>query len=254
MRRFNRKFGIELEFGCEWSRLKRVASEIIKKVYGPRKYYAKEESFESDFKTDKWHIKIDFSSISELTTPISTIRDLDKIQQVVSYLRDKSVEPTEDCGFHVHFDISDIDQYHLMAGWMRSERAIFECTPSVRKDNYHCEKVLESKCMRSYIANFLKTKTDGAGSSSAISFEHYEERKTVEIRLGEGTNDPEFVRNWVLFFLHWIDSVKQQNPSLITCDKCNSLKYWELMDEMNITTKWVKEYMDIRHEKYKNVR
>lgn len=254
MRRGNRKFGIELEFDCSWDKLKGEAKHAIKKIYGRRKYYSKEESFSSDIYTDKWHIKIDYSDVSELTTPISTLDDMDNICKVITYLRDSGIGVNDSCGFHVHIDIKDIDQYKFMAAWLRSEKAIIQCFPKSRRDSYHCERILDKTTVKKYIASLLVSKTYEAGHGNSISLDNYEDRKTVEVRIAEGTNDPNFIKNWVLFLLYWMDSVKKMNPCLLTCDKCNVLKFNQLLEEMNINNNEVVSFMKKRYNKFKNIK
>ena len=242
----NRRFGIELEFGNEWKEIKEITSKIIKEVYGVRMYYARNESFKSTSRTNKWHIKTDFSASTEITTPISIRENLTKIYKVIAFLRDNGAFVTKDCGFHVHVDISDVDRYLLMAGWLASEKAIFSCFPKTRKNNDYCEKILNSRSAKSYIARILKEKTEMAISNNAISFEYYDERKTMEFRIAEGTTDPEFVRCWVNFILYWVDFIKTQNPCLITCDRCNIFSFDYLIEEMKIQDETIINFMKSR--------
>lgn len=251
MNRSNRRFGIELEFECPWEYLKKHAQKHIQKVYGPRKSYSKNDSFESNIHLDKWHIKVDgLSTISELTTPVSTQKDLKLIGNVVGGLQQCELNPSESCGFHVHIDIPDIDMYHFMASWMISERAIFSCFPLDRRKSSYCQKINDQpNASRSFISRLLEEKVDTSGHTDAVSFSNYEERKTVEIRIAEATDDPEFVVNWIEFLLYWIDYTKQQNPSLLPCRKCNSMSFEDLLEDIPMK-KSVVQFMRKRYEKY----
>ena len=251
MRKYTRKFGIEFEFECSWERLKKCASKAIKNTYGPRKYYAKEERFSSDFQTNKWHIKEENTAVSELTTPISTLRDVKSICEVIDELRKDLIRPQEDCGIHIHIDVPDIDIYHIMSGWLLSERAIISCFPAFRRRNGFCEKILDHpSASRSQIAKYLENKTDMATHSEAIDLTGYQDNKTIEIRLCEGSVDPEWIRAWIIFVINWVEFVKAKNPSLLPCEKCNSLDFEHLLDEMHLDKK-TESVMKDRYERYK---
>lgn len=251
MNRSNRRFGIELEFECPWEHLKKHAQKTIRKHYGLRKSYSRNDSFESIIHTDKWHIKTDgLSSIAEMTTPISTQSDLSNIYKVIRDLQEQELNPTENCGFHVHMSIPDINPYHFMSAWMIYEKSIFSCFPLDRRKSSYCQKINEQpQVSRSFISRLLEDKVANSGHTDAISFSNYEDRKTVEIRMAEGTDDPEFIVNWVEFLLYWIDHIKKQNPSILPCRKCNSVAFEELMEELPMK-KSVREFMEKRYEMF----
>jgi hypothetical protein len=251
MRRSKRGFGIELEFECPWEHLKKNATKAIREVYGNGKYYCRKDCFDSDNRLDKWHIKEDgLSSISELTTPVSYTTDLPKIKKVVKALGKCELNPSDACGFHVHIDIPDIDQYHFLAGWMIYEKAIFSCFPIDRRKSVHCEKILDyPQLSKSYIAKVLEQKLMESDHSHAISLSHYEERKTVEVRIGEGTDNEKFVVAWVEFLLYFAEHIKSFNPSLISCKKCNSVDFWEMIQNIRMKNS-VSDFMEERYQKY----
>jgi len=246
-----RKFGIELEFECAWKELRKSASRIINKVYGPKKYYAREATFESDTRLDKWHIKQDGGyDIAELTTPVSYKKDLIKIKRVVKGLRQEQLNPSDNCGFHVHLHIPDINQYHFLAGWMLCEKAILSCFPIDRRKSSYCEKIIEyPQQSKTLVANILEDKLNQSDHSHAISFCSYEERQTVEIRIAEGTDNEDFVVSWIEFLLCLTDHIKTINPCLISNNKCNSVLFDDLIDELHLT-KSTREYMMKRYERY----
>jgi len=249
MRRYSRRFGIEFEFECSWEKLRYHASRAINKVYGKRKYYSKKDKFASDFQLNKWHIKEENSGVAELTTPVSTLRDVPRICQVISNFEDK-IKPEDDCGLHVHIDVHDLDQYHIMSAWLLSEKSIIRCFPLTRRRNGFCEKIIDRpQISRSLIAKILEDETESASHGDAIDLTEYEERKTVEIRLCEGTTDTELIRAWVTFLIYWVDFVKKKNPSLLPCAKCNSLEFDDLLDQLKLD-KRTHMVMEERYEKY----
>jgi hypothetical protein len=190
------------------------------------------------------------SSIAELTSPVSVKKDLRLIKKVVKQLAKCDLNPSERCGFHVHIDIHDIDQYQFMAGWMIYEKAILSCFPLDRRKSSHCEKIVEyPQQSQSYVARLLEEKVIQTDHTGAISLFYYDERGTVEIRVGEGTDDADFVVNWVEFLLYFIDFVRKQNPCLITCHKCNSIHFDDLIKELPMK-KSVREFMIGRYNKY----
>jgi hypothetical protein len=93
----SRKIGVEFEFDSSWSNLKKSASKHIKSIYGKNQYYSHPDSFKSDFKTDKWHIKEDTSGLSELTTPISKKKDIKNIVKVIKRIHKDGITVSKDC-------------------------------------------------------------------------------------------------------------------------------------------------------------
>lgn len=252
MRRYSRKFGIEFEFECSWETLSWYATRAINKIYGKKNYYSKNERFTSDFKLNQWHIKQENTSVAELTTPISSLRDIPKICSVIKLLDNGKIRPQDDCGMHVHIDVHDIDQYHIMSAWLLCERAIISCFPPSRRINGFCDKILDSPMSsRSLVAKLLEDRTESSAHADAISLSEYEDRRTVEIRLAEGTLDAEWVRSWITFLMYWFDYFKKRNPSRLACEKCNSISFEELMDGVSPDRKTL-DSMNARYKKHHN--
>jgi len=200
----------------------------------------------------KWHIKEENVHISELTTPVSNLRDIPKICEVIKILDNGKIKPQDDCGMHIHTDIHDIDQYHIMSAWLLCERAIISCFPSSRRISGFCDKMLDSPMSsRSLVAKLLEDRTESSAHGDAISLSQYEERKTVEVRLGEGTVDPDWIRTWVTFLMNWFSYFKKRNPSRLACEKCNSLSFEELIEELKLDKK-SQAIMEERYQKYHN--
>jgi len=250
VRRGSRRFGIEFEFECSWERLRWYASRAVNKIYGKGRYYAKKDRFTSDFELDKWHIKEENNGVAELTTPVSRLRDIRSICEVIKSFHGK-FQPQDDCGLHVHIDVSDLDQYHIMGAWLLCERGIIRCFPQSRRRSGFCEKIIsDPHVSRNLIAKILEAETDSASHGDAVDFTEYSERKTIEFRLSEGSMDVEWIRSWITFLLYWIDFVKKKNPSLIPCEKCNSIAFDSLLDELNLDDR-TREVMEDRYEKYR---
>lgn len=248
-KKYTRKFGVEFEFLCEWKILKKYASKVIKEVYGPRSYYAKEDSFDSDFRLNQWHIKEENINISELTTPLSQHKDVERICKVIDYLRESDIKVDDNCGLHVHIDIHDIDKYHLMGAWLWCERSIMKCFPVERRKSGFCECMIEKPLNKRLIAKILEEKTDESEHMKDVNLGNYDNRKTVEIRLSEGSLDTTWIRAWIKFLLRWVDFAKSNNPSLLPSHKCNSIDFYELLEEMELD-RTTNEIITNRYKKF----
>lgn len=245
-----RRFGIELEFDNEWEYIKKHASKIIKKIYGPRRYIARNDGFDSDFALNKWHIKVDGNTHAEITSPVSKFKDIEKILTVIDYISDQSVNCGEDDGFHIHIDVGDIDKYHLLSGWLRCEKTIYKMFPKERKDNAHCEKLAHrsGKIISTSIEDIME---ESENHSAVLSCQRYDERKTVEFRIAESTTDIKFIRAWIIFIIKFIDSVKKINPTIIGKYKTNHLGWAGLMGEVELEER-IQKVLKKRYNKYKS--
>jgi hypothetical protein len=248
----DRKFGLELEFDCEYKEFKDITTDAIGQVYGDGFYYCRDDKFESTFKLDKWHIKVENSSVSELTTPVSTLSDLPNIMKVLRILKRKGIHgDKEDCGCHVHIDIPDIDKYEWCIFWMIYEKAIISCFPKERRGNTFCGKIVHKSDVRKRIPSLLEHCV--AADKEVFSLYKYDRRRTVEVRICETTTDTNFLTAWVKFLVSYCHFIIKQNPYLACGDNCCSVSTEDMLEKMTLDGK-SKAIMMNRYNQYKKIK
>lgn len=210
-------FGCEFEYSTPWDDMVPIAREPINKHYGKRSMIAKNDYVKSSSNFKRWILKTDASTECELCTPISTKQDLPKICRVIRDIDKLCPKITKNDSFHVHVSAAGIDPKKIVSLWLVIEQPIIECFPKHRKQRYcsggYAARLIESTNTSKNVASILdRGMAIAEEHHSALSLYHYESRKTVEFRIGEGTTDPWFVENWVTFCLQFIKSVNNIDP------------------------------------------
>jgi hypothetical protein len=247
----SRKIGVEFEFDSSWSNLKKSASKHIKSIYGKNQYYSHPDSFKSDFKTDKWHIKEDTSGLSELTTPISKKKDIKNIVKVIKRIHKDGITVSKDCGIHVHVDIHDFDLYHFVACWIGHERTILGCFSKDRRECGSCNRlIVSSNTNRKRIVDVVEDITDAIRNSrESIGWD--KDTKTIEIRICEATDDIFWIETWLHWVLHFIDYFHTYNPTLIGKEHCNFGNLPLMLDHHGLKNKY-QEKIEERYSLYQS--
>ena len=154
----NRPFGCEIEVSTDFDETKPILKQAIQKVYKSHLLYARNASFDSCIKTDKWHLKDDSTTMSEICTPISTFKDINKICKVVKSLSRKNVEITNNDSFHVHVSASDINPKNILACWLKYESVIKSLFPKRRRKGDYCTELVNYRGKSKKILQHFKSK------------------------------------------------------------------------------------------------
>jgi hypothetical protein len=229
----SRNFGVELESHPSIS-LDEVV-DIIKKKSDKKIIKTKwKQSVENDY----WHVKTDstcgggYSKGWEIASfKASGHRDLLEICDVSKALSESGLRCGEDCGLHVHVDISDftVEQASvLLAYWIKIEKIVLKTVPFFRSKNKYCrliEKKISSKkynwhpldfwncyCPKDLSIHNNKDKRVTMNLVNYVSFKHapfvHFSRPTVEFRFPEGTFNQNDIKNWVILFINFVDNIK----------------------------------------------
>jgi len=267
----DRNFGCEFEFSTIYHDFLPIVKPIIKEIYGEGCLKYSEKWYESTNNFNQWHLKIDNSTESELCTPVSKLKDIDNITSVLEKTgENKNIKITKNDSFHVHVDVKDIEREAILVLWMRYEKVIFSLFPSHRRNhNRYCEKSIHKEKTNKNISEYLQEAIENTKDHhSAISFYFYKhkeinalssKRNTVEFRLGEGTTNSVFIKNWVIFLLFFIDSCKNleiKDVVDIMCDKRfdNSDDSFNIMmKEIQIRDKELKKWILSRRKEMSNI-
>lgn len=225
-----RHFGIELEVN------ERVQPTVLVKAVSsvdPDHSVAHSSSYQQDYGNTYWHVKFD-RSCSDMkdvggweiaSYKASGYKDVELMGKVAQALKSAGATVNNNCGFHIHVEVADFKTEQIIslaAHWLIIEGIILEMLPRHRRNHKY------AKPMSTFFAmDFNKTYTPAkfwgmvcpSGTSNEYrrvalnlcNFTHGSRaRKTVELRLPEGTVDSKEVKNWIRFFVHFVDVVKKK--------------------------------------------
>jgi hypothetical protein len=151
--------------------------------------------------------------------------DISHIAKVADFLREKGLKVNDNCGLHIHVELKDFDVKQtaiLMAYWYKIEHVICCMVPSRRVNNKHCRLWTKSRKLSiqgqyspEEMWGLLKpTNYQDHGNSQkrmtlnlvnyAATIAEYKNRKTIELRLPEGTLVGEDIANWIKMFVHFV--------------------------------------------------
>ena len=255
-----RKFGVEMEFGSEVK--KRKVKSLISEVSNADVFVTK---YGLSSNNDYWHVKDDATCGSkgrygpkgvEVASFIgSGLADLSHISYVAGKLFDSGCKVNDNCGLHIHADVSDlnVDQVScLIAYWIKIEAVLSMALPLRRHNGEYCKFVFDP-INNMVVKNRLLTRTssydseymwaavipknvnyfDNADRRYNLNLVNYVRsvqngssyRKTLELRWPEGSLSPLDIRCWVKLFLSFIETCKNKPmPKDLSCfDLVNTL-------------------------------
>ena len=241
-----RSFGVEVEYACTFKELKSIASKAIEQIYGKNSWVSKKSKYETVTKTDKWHIKMENDSTSELCSPLSTLHDISKMKKVYKLIQKSGIKCDEDCGVHLHVDCGDSEPNKILACWLYCEDAMFDCCHPDRKDNACCEA--ETNCIKKNKSIYELISTDFISyrHTSSVDFVWYDpddsrvKRKSVEVRVKEGTTNANNLVAWIKFVVKWFDWVERQDIIEILKSKPNKINLESLIEDMGLKERELK--------------
>lgn len=256
-----RTFGVELEVNTD-DRFN--LKSIVKPAVKDRQIVV--TGWDQSSNNNYWHIKSDstcgyIGKHRDYGSEVVSFKavgwkDLNEITLVAKTLQEAKVDINENCGLHVHVgieDFSDNDVGILLARWMKIENIFCQMLPSHRIDNLHCKLWSKKKLYRKnkrYTALEIwqlgKPKNLAPSGNKdkrmAINFVNYQtaclyggNRKTVELRLPEGTVSPEDVASWVRLFVNFVD-VSKTSPMPLSLRQVSNLNTFYEYFGLNETT------------------
>jgi hypothetical protein len=236
--RFLRRFGIELEVNTLTGIICRpdtdsgeipVGADYVSQiVHKTTREPVELQGWDHIHNNTCWIIKPDNSCGIEINSPIlKGWTGLEKILKVIAALRDAGINSDRRCSLHVHVNIADLDEIQLasiIAHYIKCEHVFFDAIPPYRKNNRYCQLLglTDLFChdfpmspmdiihhvsgVKYYSLNayhFIR----GGGFSS----DNYRKR-TLEFRIAEGLAciDPLLAKNWIRFFLHFVEMTKNR--------------------------------------------
>ncbi len=235
-----RAFGVELEVGREIPRS--IISNVIKRHSNKKVVIS---NYVNSVNNDHWVVKTDSScgkSVDhmgqneggyEITSyKASGINDINIISKISSEIKKIGVSVNHNCGYHVHVDVSDFSETemgNLIGHWICIEDALFASVPERRKFNPYCKRLKSKNTKKISFLNGLEIynryKPNVANIRNAVEkryslnlLNYYVstkkpnfKRKTIEFRFPEGTLTPTTVKNFLILFISFVETVKQKN-------------------------------------------
>ena len=247
----DRQFGCEFEFSSDFDDVEAIVKPRINSIYGDRSVMCTDIYMSTENNKNYWHLKRDFSTSTELCTPISTKKELTSIARVLEHCWKNGIQITKDDSLHVHVHAPDIPKENILVAWMYIEPAILKCFPKHRRKNEYCEKFIHNAKKNKNIANFLRTAEKFMDDHHhAMSLSHYKKRKTFEIRISEGTCCKDHIKNWVRFCLNFACYARGLDVLYAVCGKPNILTVEDMIVEMKIRDKKVARWLLDRYAEF----
>jgi len=125
-----------------------------------------------------------------------------------------------------------------MIYWSRCENAIFSLVNKQRAINDSCQKIGGS--FKKGMSELMKVADD---HHAALSCCYYEDRKTVEFRVAEGTRDWEFIEAWVHFCVAFVDYCQRADPIKMLTEKGFKIGVSKMFDDIKLPRKYVTELL-----------
>lgn len=219
-----RKFGIEIECVMPRTMTMTQLRELIRAAgvqvettnYSDRVYRA-----------GVWKIKPDMSiegNGAEVVSP--PITDLSSVEIVCSVLNAAGITVNKSCGFHVHFDMSDMPAWQVAdvaLRWNALGADIHTLLPSSRRptgEKYRWCRMMTATEVDA-LTRMVKTKATtlaiGAAPERyrALNLTNYSRLRTVEFRQGAGTTSYEKISNWVRFIESFIADTRAKRAATL---------------------------------------
>jgi len=168
-------------------------------------------------------------------------QDLLHIAEVAEALKNGGVEVNKNCGLHIHADASDLSHFQvavIISRWLKIEPWICQMLPPWRKKNKYCkllrtyykinhiqDSIIDPLSFWRYIRPSNLEIHENSQKKVAINLVNYTaamraerdhyyydsttiKRKTLELRLPEGTLNGQDIINWTLLYLLFIELFK----------------------------------------------
>ena len=237
----NRNFGIEFEMGNEKDQA--YIQDVIK--LKTDKSIVKTEKWAQSVNNSFWHVKYD-STCGIKGKPqdhgweVASFKaygydQLIEICDVSQSLLDEGCLVNNNCGLHIHADVSDFSTLKMGAflnRWLKIEKFLLKMMPDHRKDNFHCKPITSKLNVRNLKTsnpegtwNLIKPKVfkthNNPQKRFTINLINYAKfikynkkslRPTIELRLPEGTLIYGDVFNWTYFYLNFINFSFKNKP------------------------------------------
>lgn len=216
--------GIEIEFVSDWDRESIIDLLIKEKLEnychlgddGSIDPIEIENSYEDEYldSNGKWITESvedyeewgDGFELRVLCTESELVSIMTKVGRV---LRLCKAQVNDSCGLHVHLDMRNRNPVMATKRLLTKQNELFDMVPENRKYNSYCEPTKLSIKDIPKVFRFDKVEEMGFGlKRSAINLLSYNEHKTIEVRLHEGSVNIKDIVNWCKYLISIVDKKK----------------------------------------------
>lgn len=190
------------------------------------------------------------------------------LKTITDTLDNNGWEATPSCGCHIHFNANYMNESEVIQIWKSylsiqpfldlivDKRRIndYTCSP-LKKSDIQGRKSLDEmiyKTKDEHIIDDKKCEKYSSERYAAVNFHSYNFRRTIEVRLLEGTLDPEIITNWIYLNNNIIQYTRKfGNPKgIITFNKFLDIASNGNHDLKNYIKKRTKETFDNLNEEW----
>jgi len=243
-----RKFGAEIEVSghVEKPKIKQWI-EAVDKAHEVKVYENNQKDYGNNHwsvKRDGSCKDKDYPYGFEVATFVgSGLADIALVGSVMTKLRDEGIRVNDNCSVHVHAEVADFSKTQLaklVAWWMKIEPVVLQMVPKRRHDSIYCvplrsfHKAIKPDTFQYSASDFWRSikppyhddknrrvtlnicnictamEEDYDGYFGYDPPHKLKKRRTVELRLPEGTTEPRNVMNWIKFFIRFVNLGKNK--------------------------------------------
>jgi hypothetical protein len=136
---------------------------------------------------------------------------LEAIKEVGSQLKNVNAQVNKTCGFHVHLDMqneTNEEQENIVKWWYEFEKILFAFVSPSRRYNSYTEEI---KSRIDSTVKFAKATTSYKNALRhnryhALNVVAFDKHGSFEVRLHQGTVDPEKIHHWTLLLIAFFDT------------------------------------------------
>lgn len=149
------------------------------------------------------HVGTDASCGFEVRVLVQDDNYIEPLKRITKVIKDLGFQVNETCGLHIHLDMRNRDVKKAYANLFKSMNLLKKFVNKSRIGNRFCvENTMETFDLHN--ATFTQTDRDTARRHS-INTMSYETYKTIEIRMHQGSLDPDVILPWIKLLLKIVD-------------------------------------------------
>ena len=155
---------------------------------------------------DGYVVNEDDKYMSQYTYEIKVLAKQSELRQVLikvgAALKEIQAGANESCGLHVHLDMRNRPLESSIKRLLNMQTLMLKSVPSHRRGNTYCKPV----------TSLDKSDLLSIGKYHTIHTEIFNDLRTVEIRVHEGTVDVSKIFNWCTFLIKTVDGKFAERP------------------------------------------